>query len=143
MGHWMCINEEDREKKDKIYKYPKKLSLMIDLSPMQEDFFYHVIMDIIRNITQEDYLTVAYGGNIRDDKVTCIQVERLRMNQGYHVEIIKRQDKESSFQTYCIVDVPLNKTIKIFRQVLVDFECPDLSEWRCLTDIIKECEPKE
>ena len=144
MCFWLCVNDDQEAECWRLYDDSKKetvdrcFNMVHGLAPMKENVFIYVIEDIISAMYfgVDHYLCVAYEP-LREDGLSAIQVSRPQINGGYNVEIVMNADNERGFICYCRKDESLEKTLYWFHRVLVEYDCPDLTSWMDITNVIR------
>ena len=144
MGFWYYVSEEQKDETELIgisreALHDRQFLLELADDPMNIDFFMYVIPDLIRNMRmgENNFLTIGYPIT-REDRISCIQIQRMEPANGFWIEVVMHFDDGLNFHTYCKNSVSTNDAIRIFKEVLVDYSRPDLSEWDEITDIVLE-----
>ena len=73
----------------------------------------------------------------REDNITGIQAAP-NSDGKFWVEILAEYDDGEPFHTYCKKNVSFRQTVRYFREILVNYVCPDLTEWDEVTELVKE-----
>ena len=143
MDFWLCLDEEEKKKLTKPGHLSREalknhcFSLTLGLEPMEYETYMYTVADMLKNmgLGAGHFVSVCYKP-VREDRVSCIQAQRTEANGNVWIELIKELDDGMPFHTYCKNGVPTSECIDIFGKVLVDYECPELTEWDEITDII-------
>ncbi len=143
MAFWLRLDEEEKKKLTEPGHLSREalknhcFSFTLGLEPMDYRTFSYVIADMLKKmgLGEGNYVTVGYKP-VREDRVFCIQAQRTEANGNVWIELVKHLDDGMPFHTYCRNGVSTSECIDIFGKVLVDYECPELTEWDEITDII-------
>ena len=145
MAYWICVDDDHRKQVKADRKYSGKtplernLSLTLGLEPMLYSSFCCTVAKMLKAIgmNPDEYVTIKYLP-VREDHVSGIQACRHEADGNMWVEIEKVFDDGIPFHSYTKFGVSVEDTIDIFGRLLVDYECPDLSDWDETTEIINE-----
>ena len=135
MSHWITA---DINKFEGIFHgnrtAPSCISLSLGNEPMKEDAFKYIVEDFLLQMGYgtNKFLTTGYYP-ARNDSVSCIQAVRDK-DDSYYVEIVKNGNGIIPFYTFCKENVSYQDTIRYFRKVLIDFDCPNLELWDDITE---------
>ena len=112
----------------------KAYNIELQPRPVKENFFQDFIVNTIINLRDVvgEYLSIGFSPE-RDDNITCIQT--CRNDDNYRVEVVVNFHDEQAFHIMALDNVSLDDTIKHFKNVCVDFNGINISEWR---DVSKE-----
>lgn len=148
MNFWLCI---DQNRMDGLGEYEysgtretvdRGFNISHGLEPMKLNVFEYVIEDIISTMFygMYDYLCVSYMPK-REDGVEAIQTARPQIDEKHNSEIvIADENSECGFRIYNKKDMTVKETIKLFREVLVEYKRPDLTGWEDVTEIVNYIE---
>lgn len=139
-GYFLRIDEEMMKEYDIVPNSSKEtmdmqFNICLGLEPMKENVFQYFIKDTLRKLDGEGYLSMYYYPK-RSDNVTGIQATR-SMFDGYIVEILMEFDDGVAYHSFSKDMVSFKETLRLFRNVLVDFNCPDVTEWYESTELYK------
>ena len=145
MAYWICVDDKHKKQVKTDCKYSGKipienhLSLTLGLEPMLYGTFCYTVAKMLKAIgmNPDEYVTIRYLP-VRNDHVSGIQACRHEVGGGMWVEIEKVYDDGIPFHSYTKFGISVEDTIDIFGRLLVDYECPDLSDWDENTEIINE-----
>ncbi len=142
MGHWLRFNS-DNEIEDNKYMETEdgpvnaEFNLCLGLNPMNKNTFDYFIKRFLVSLYKGKgtYLSIGYEPH-RPDGISAIQTYRPHpLENDCSVEIIVDSDNEKGFSIFCRKNQTLKEAIAWFEKVLVDFKCPDFTDWVDITDI--------
>ena len=116
------------------------------IRPMNEENFADIELAIrsLRDMTpinEYEYIVVSFKNRIK--KLDFIQAYSSESYKVCYIEMgFKRTGKEFA-QIFAIENVPIEKTVEIFKSVCCSKENPDLKDWEDVTEKILNQQGKE
>lgn len=144
MSFWLKVDDsrEDGFSGEANNLYPESVDREFNfthgLAPMEENVFYYMVARILNEMFYgcRDYVCVGYEPP-RHDRLSAVQANRPQIDEGINVEIVFESDNKRGFQSFCKKDATIEETIEVFRNVLVQYSCPDLNGWEDITDLVR------